>query len=330
MTRDFLVAGLLLVAAVPGCASSYSGHAEANTFIDEMVSRHHFAADALRKTFADAQRQQSVLDAIARPAERRLAWKEYRALFLGAERIEQGVAFWNQHAALLDRAAAQYGVDVPIIVGVLGVETRYGARTGNYRVLDALSTLAFDYPPRAKFFRGELEQFLLLAREEGADLGTFTGSYAGAMGWGQFIPSSYRNFAVDFDADGKRDIWNNPADAIGSIGNYLAKHHFRAGEPIAVRLPSLADAQARLATEDLKPATTIADLRAAGIDTGKLDAALEAQVFRLEGADGTEYWLGLHNLYVISRYNRSRLYTMAVTHLGEAIAAKRQATVAAP
>jgi membrane-bound lytic murein transglycosylase B len=194
-------------------------------------------------------------------------------------------------------------------------------------VLDALTTLAFDYPPRSDFFRGELTEFLLLAREEGRNPLELTGSYAGAMGYGQFIPSSYRAYAVDFDGDGLRDIWSNPRDAVGSIANYFVRHGWRPGGAVVLRVEVDGAAADRVANESLDLTHTVAELGRLGVAVDGLPADEPAALFRMEGADGAEYWLGLRNFHVITRYNRSRLYALAVHQLGQAIKDRRQTLV---
>ncbi|MEC7105572.1 MAG: lytic murein transglycosylase B, partial [Pseudomonadota bacterium] len=202
-------------------AESYLQRQDIDAYINELVQQHDFSRAELEEVFAAAQRRQDIIDLISRPAERRLNWQEYSKIFLDEQRIARGVEFWVQNKETLERAERQYGVPPEVIVAIIGVETRYGRVTGGHRVVDALTTLGFDYPPRAKFFRKELTQFLLLAREEGKNPLSLKGSYAGAMGFGQFIPSSYRHYAVDFDNDGVRDIWQNRVDAIGSVANYF-------------------------------------------------------------------------------------------------------------
>ena len=206
---------------------SYLSRAEVDAYIEELIQQHDFSRPELEEVLAAAERRQDIIDLMRRPAERRLNWHEYRKIFLDEQRIAGGVEFWQQNQATLERAEKEYGVAPEVIVAIIGVETRYGRVTGRHRVVDALMTLAFDYPPRASFFRKELTQFLLLAREEGKNPTSLTGSYAGAMGFGQFIPSSYRNYAVDFDRDGVRDIWQNRTDAIGSVANYFSRHGWR-------------------------------------------------------------------------------------------------------
>lgn len=327
MTR-LLLLGMLVALLVNGSArADYSQRADVRAYIDELVATHGFAAQELEELFAKAQRKQSILDAIARPAERTLQWHEYQAIFIEEPRIAQGLQFWDEHQAVLEQAEARFGVAPEYVVAILGVETRYGRITGSYRVLDALATLGFDYPPRADFFRRELTEFLLLAREEGHDPLALTGSYAGAMGYGQFIPSSFRAYAVDFDADGVRDIWQSPADAVGSIANYFSRHGWRAGEPVVLRVEATGDAVA-LANGSLELEHTVAELEALGVAVDGADPAARAGLFRMATREGDEYWLGLNNFHVITRYNRSRLYALAVHQLGEHIKARRQALVA--
>ena len=300
-------------------ANNYSAHPQANEFVEEMVKRYQMSRPELEALMSDAQRRQSILDAMARPAEAK-PWFEYRPIFLKPARIEGGVAFWNDNAAILDKAAEHFSVDPRVIVAIIGVETRYGANAGRYRVLDALATLAFDYPPRSKFFRGELEHFLLLAQEEDVDPRAALGSYAGAMGYGQFIPSSYRRYAVDFDQNGKRDLWGSPYDIIGSVANYLHVHGWQQGQPIAVRARVTGNKYSDLVRKDLKPSTTVAEMRKLGVQPEhKVAASLRGALIELEGQDEPEYWIVFNNFYVITRYNRSPLYAMAVNQLSEAI-----------
>ena len=229
--------------------------------------------------------------------------------------------FWREHEADLKRISDETGVSIEILVGIIGVETYFGRITGSYRVLDALSTLAFDYPPRSKFFTGELEQFLLLVREEGMEPTDATGSYAGAMGRPQFMPSSYRAYAVDSTDDGKRDIWDNWADVIGSVANYFVRHGWQEGQEV-VRSATLGDQwQGETPKNQLKADETVTSLSHQGVmfSTG-LAGDEEAQLLTLVGKDGEEYWVGFHNFFVITRYNRSVMYALAVHQLGQEIA----------
>ena len=313
-----LMAALLSPAALAG---EYEQRADVIAFAQEMQDRHAIEKSEVLATLAQAERKQTILDAISRPAETKLVWKQYRKIFMTPARIDGGVAFWKAHAQELEDISRQYGVNPEIIVAIIGVETSYGKNTGSYRVLDALSTLAFDYPPRAAFFRQQLAEFLVLAREQHQDPVSLTGSYAGAMGYGQFMPSSYRNFAVDYDKDGFADIWQNPSDAIASVANYFHKHGWKKGEPVLVRAHVTAGFDASLATNDLKPQMTLLDLAASGIApvVDGLGVNRKAVVIRQEGDYGTEYWLGLDNFYTITRYNISSMYAMAAFQLAEAI-----------
>lgn len=325
-------ASLVLAVSVltaPGCGrADYAERPDVQAYVAELVSEHGFEAQALLDAFGAAQRQDRVLESIARPAERTLEWYEYRNIFLKEPRISQGVAFWNANEATLAEAERRYGVAPEYVVAILGVETRYGQITGSYRVLDALTTLAFDYPPRSSFFRKELTQYFLLAREEGHDPAFFTGSYAGAMGYGQFIPSSYRAYAVDFDGDGARDIWTDEADAIGSVANYFRRHGWQHGQPVAIRVNLSDKAADAVANESLDLKRSVGELDRLGVavDGLGLDAAAAAGLYRMTLEDGAEYWLGLNNFHVITRYNRSSLYALAVHELSQAIVAGRRAT----
>ena len=311
-----------LCAGLTACgvpAGDFEHHPETQAFITAMVERHQFDRNQLEALFADARKRDDILKAIARPAESK-PWYEYRPIFMTQSRIDGGVDFWRAHSAILKKAEQAYGVDAAMIVAIIGVETRYGANTGSYRVIDALSTLAFEYPPRAKFFRSELEQFLILAREEGLDLREAKGSYAGAMGYGQFIPSSYRNYAVDFDADGSRDLWVSLEDIIGSVANYFQRHGWKLGEPVASRVSGKASIPDSLVSSGLKPSKTVADFARAGISSNpKLNDDQRVALLELEQRNGPEYWLTTDNFYTITRYNRSPLYAMAVFQLSEAI-----------
>ena len=234
ITAILYLSGSLFPAQV--LAGDYAENVTAQQFFKEMEKRHHFDDSELRKLFSRVYRDQRILDLMSKPAEKRLAWREYRKIFLDNVRIRNGIKFWEENERVISDASDRYGVPGEIIVAIIGVETRYGKVTGNHRVISALSTLAFDYPPRSRFFRNELESFLLLTREENKSPLELKGSYAGAMGYGQFMPSSYRAYAVDSDGDGKRDIWNSRADAIGSVANYLSAHNWEKGAGVATRV----------------------------------------------------------------------------------------------
>jgi len=300
-------------------AADYSEHAKAPAFIKKMVSEHGFEAAQVKNWLAAAEKKQSILDAISRPAEKTMEWKDYRKIFLGQSRIDQGVEFWNAHKDTLRRARQELNVDEQIIVAIIGIETRYGRHAGTYRVIDALTTLGFDYEPRASFFVSELEQFLLLAREQKQDPLSLTGSYAGAMGYGQFIPSSYRAYAKDFDGDGIADIWNNPVDAIGSVANYFLKHKWREGEIVFSRAHVTPEYDAAILNERVRPHFTLAEVAKKGFSPVNQSLSGDEKVVPLmyQGKYGKEFWFGFDNFYVITRYNRSQLYAMAAWQLSE-------------
>lgn len=326
-TIQFLkkIAIVLSISVTASADEIYLQHQLVPPFIDEMVNNHGFARSELEAWFGSAKKKQSIIDAISRPAEKTKTWAEYRKIFLTSTRIKGGVAFWEDNRVTLQKAAKEFGVPEEIMVAIIGVETLYGKRKGSFRVIDSLSTLAFDYPPRSKFFRGELEAFLLLSREQRQDPLSLTGSYAGAMGYGQFIPSSYRAYAIDYDQDGFADIWENTEDAIGSVANYFKRHGWKSGGPVAVRSKVSKNYDDSVLNKSLKPAATVADLQKLGFTPAKnVSGANKATAMKLEGNWGVEYWLGLHNFYVITRYNHSRLYAMAVWQLSQEIADARK------
>ncbi len=310
---------LLLLAGLP-----LSGSADDKSqFIQKMVSEHGFDSRKLQQLLDGAQRQQTILDAISKPAEG-LPWWKYRQIFVKPDRVTQGVEYWTRHRDTLEKAEQQFGVPPEIIVAIIGVETYYGRHTGKHSVLDALYTLGFHYPPRAAFFRKQLGEYLLLAREETVDPLLPKGSYAGAMGKPQFIPSSFRAYAIDFDNDGKRDIWENDADVIGSVANYFSVHGWKKGQPITARAGGVRAKHAHFVEAGMKPTLTLQKLAAAGIRvTADLPREAATSLVELELEEGQrEHWTGLDNFYVITRYNHSNLYAMAVFQLSELIRAE--------
>ena len=305
---------------------SYAQHPLTAPFIQEMSEEFGFLSEPLQAIFADAQRKQAILDAISRPAERVKQWKEYRPIFITQSRVDKGLEFWSKNQDALQRAEQEYGVPAEFIVAIIGVETIYGGNTGSYRVIDALSTLAFDYPPRAPFFRQQLKEYLLLTREEQVNPLTLKGSYAGAMGLPQFMPGSFRAYAVDFDHDGHIDIWQNPTDAVGSVANYFIKHGWQPGQPVVVRadLKNIALAEKGL-SDSLDPKITVQQLqKLSWTPRTSLKVGLNVTAFRLEAEHGNEYWIGLANFHAITRYNRSVMYAMAVNELAQLLAAARK------
>jgi len=309
-----------LIVSINVVAGDYSDRKDVNDFIDEMVNEYQFSRDEMQQWFSQVRKKQSILDAISRPAEKTLTWKRYRKIFLTQSRIKKGVAFWQENADVLAKAEKEFGIPAQIIVSIIGVETRYGSNKGRFRVIDALSTLGFDYPPRAKFFRKELKQFFLLAREQKQDPLGLLGSYAGAMGYGQFIPSSYRAYAIDYTGDDFADIWDNPTDAIGSVANYFKLHGWKTGDDVVVRARVRDGYRKELSNDSLKPKHTVLQLQEDGFTPVNPLPEQTANAIRLEGKYGMEFWLGLHNFYVITRYNHSRLYAMAVWQLSQEIA----------
>lgn len=312
---------LLTVGQAAVAQVNYGERPDVQAFINDMVKNHQYDRDLLGYWMESVEQQAVILETIAKPAEGK-PWKDYRPIFMTDERIQKGVAFWKQNNELLQRAETQYGVPAEIIVAIVGVETFYGKRSGGFLVLEALTTLGFDYPPRADFFRKELEQYLLMVREEKIDPRELRGSYAGAMGMPQFIPTSFRNYAVDFDGDGKRDLWNSTADVIGSVANYFKVNGWKSGEPVVSRASVIGTAT-ELAGTQVKPNKSIAEYKQLGATpihafSEKADAVL----LQFEGVNGVEYWMGLTNFYVITRYNRSPLYALAVYQLSQALVAE--------
>ena len=324
------VALVLAVLILNGCSAQaeYAEREDVLAYIHGLAENHDFAETELVEIFSRAEKKTSVLEAISRPAERTLKWHEYRRIFLKEARISQGLEFWSNNESTLEQAEKQFGVPPEYVVAIIGVETSYGRNAGSYRVLDALVTLAFDYPPRAKFFRSELTEFLLLAREEGKNPLDLKGSYAGAMGYGQFIPSSFRAYAVDFDGDGVRDIWHNKSDAIGSVANYFSLHGWDDDRPVAFQVEVDGVGADEVANRSLRPDLSVAELQMLGVKIDSLGIEDKAALFRMEIEEATEYWLGLNNFYVITRYNHSRLYALAVYQLGQAIKNRRNQVAA--
>ena len=318
------------VQSAPPAQKPYGKRDDVQDFVRQMAERHGFVERELNFLFSRARREPAILAAIVPPKDAAArSWLAYRARFVTDARIADGAAFWRRHAAVLERAAREHGVPEEIIVAIIGVETQYGRQMGAWRVLDALSTLAFDYAPRAEFFRGELEQYLLYARDAGIDVFSVRGSYAGAIGIPQFMPGSYRRFAVDFDGDGAIDLRASPADAIGSVANFLVKHGWRRGErvhlPARVTGGNAGTTYREFVDAGIEPKTPLSELKRYGVET-RTDLALDTPVALIElesPGTPTEYRLALRNFYVLTRYNRSVLYASAVYDLAQEIKAKR-------
>ncbi|MDB5803441.1 MAG: Lytic murein transglycosylase [Betaproteobacteria bacterium] len=309
-----------------GSVVQYQTRPEVQAFIADMAQKHGFVETELKFLFARARFYPGIVDLMAPPTNPRVrSWQAYRSRFLDSVRIEGGAALWRSHGRALARAEKEYGVPAEIIIAIIGVETVYGRNTGGFRVIDALTTLAFDYPRRGDFFRDELENYLLFARDENIDIFTLKGSYAGAIGIPQFMPSSWRKWAVDFDGDGKIDLRNSFEDAIGSVANFLKGHGWVAGAPIA--FPARVDGSAwrELLDRDILPSVKVAELPKFGVTSESLirqnlpEDTLGALVDLVTPDAPTEYWVGLQNFYVITRYNRSSFYAMSVMELARAI-----------
>lgn len=316
----------------PRVSGDYAAYPALQTFIDDMVQQHGFERAYLQGLFSQARRKQWTLDYLAKsdqglkgpPAKG--GWTRYRAQFLDDKHIDTGVSFWRQHRTALQRASQQYGVPEEYILGIMAVETTFGGFVGNHRVIDALTTLAFDYPRRGDYFRSELENYLIMTRHEGLDPGKPVGSFAGAMGLGQFMPSSFLQWAVDFNGDGRKDLWN-PEDAIGSVANYFARHGWQSGQPVVSAIQGKLDAVMGFEA-GIDKAYPLSSLRAAGItpaDPCRCDYPL--RLLRLRHQSNDEYRLGHENFYVITRYNHSTHYAMAVHELAQAIKQKSVATL---
>jgi membrane-bound lytic murein transglycosylase B len=296
---------------------------EVEAFIAQMVANHRFEAPALRTLFGQIKPHEGVIKAIRAPSTAK-PWHEFRSIFVTPTRTSGGVAFWNDHAGWLERAREAYGVPEEIIVSIIGVETIYGKRLGSFRVMDALYTLGFELPERAPYFRGETEQFLLMTRENALDPLDVKGSFAGAMGLPQFMPTSYRKYAVDFDGDGRIDLWNSIADVIGSVANYLRVFGWTWGDPVTASARISGEHVKSVLEAGLKPHMSLEQLLQKGVEPVEpLHPDTPAGLFTLEAVEGPEYWLAFNNFYVITRYNRSRNYAMAVHQLAEAIARER-------
>ena len=301
--------------------SNYIKRDEVNTFIEQFAKKNNIEKASLIALFKNVQTQTDVLEAIQRPAEKKKNWTQYRKIFITDKRIQQGLEFWGENAQILAAAERAYGVPPEIIVAIIGVETFYGRYKGKYPVLDSLVTLGFDYPPRQKFFRSELEHFLLLTQEEDLDPLKIKGSYAGAMGKSQFISSSYRNYAVDFNEDGVRDLWDSNEDVIGSVANYFKRHGWKQGA--VVTLPAKINSDDRhkvLLKKGLKPSVTFSELNQFGVEFDfHVNGTEKTALLEFKKDDEDEYWLGLNNFYVITRYNHSHMYAMAVYQLSQKI-----------
>ncbi len=330
MTRTIAALALLHALAAGSAradAESFAARPEVQSFIRQLVERHAFNESELHNVFSRARREEAVLTAVqTQPVALARSWVDYRATFVNERLLRAGLAFWREHRDQLERARRTYGVPEEIIIAILGVETFYGRNTGRWRVIDALATLAFDYPPRAPYFRGELENYLVFAREMQLDVFVLKGSYAGAIGIPQFMPTSYLRYAVDFDGDGVSDLSGNAVDAIGSVGNFLKHHGWRRGEPVQRGARVDGDRHAAYADGNPLPRHSVEELTQAGIESSgaPLPSGTRAVLLALRSPERpAEYRLGLQNFYVLTRYNRSAFYAMAVSDLADALRAAR-------
>ncbi len=325
MSLARLVAFVVLVVGGPALAAEapYGQRPEVQAFIGDLVARHGFVEAELVRLFAKVRPIPPILEAIATPSEKVRSWQEYRAIFLNERRITGGTAFWKKHRRALARAEREYGVPAEYIVAIIGVETLYGQNTGRWRVVEALSTLAFDYPPRAGFFRQELENYLLMARDEGLEVFALRGSYAGAFGIPQFMPGSARRYAVDFDRSGTVDLSRSATDAIGSVANFLRQHGWQSGAPVLLSAQVAGEDWRALATGSIEMKTTLGELAAAGVQVeGSMPSEEKAVLVELATPGmQSELRVGLMNFYVLTRYNRSALYANAAHDLARALRA---------
>lgn len=323
MKKLVLVVGLFITPMVmaldiPG--GDYQGRADVSAFVQRMASETDYTEAELVDLFSQVKKQGHLFALLDKPAEKELDWYQYRGIFIKDKRIDLGVEFWQQHRELLDEVSEKTGVPPEIIVAIIGVETFYGIYKGKDPVFDSLVTLAFDYPRRAKFFTRELEQFLLLAKEQGFEARALRGSYAGAMGMPQFISSSYRNYAIDFDQDGQTNLFDSIADITGSVANYFVKHGWQRDGRVARPLEATENNSIESLEPGVKPTYKWADLKSSGLDS-KFEISEETPValVKLKQQDRLEYWAGFQNFYVITRYNHSELYAMAVYQLAKLI-----------
>ena len=309
-----------LASALEITAGDYQGREDVATFVQRIAAETCYTEQELVDLFARVEKQEHLFEKLDRPAEKELQWYQYKGIFIKDKRIDLGVKFWRENHQLLNEVSEKTGVPAEIIVAIIGVETFYGIYRGKDPVFDSLVTLAFDYPRRAKFFTVELEQFLLLAKEQGFDARALRGSYAGAMGMPQFISSSYRNYAIDFDQDGQTNLFDSIPDIAGSVANYFVKHGWQRGGRVARPLEITDGILADSLEPGVKPNYTWAQLKQNGLGSQfTIGEETPVALVRLEQKDHTEYWVGFQNFYVITRYNHSELYAMAVYQLAKLI-----------
>lgn len=322
MLKKLIPAALLFLISIS--AFGQVDKAQVNAFAKEFAEKNGLPLTEVTGILDQAEFQQEIIDKISRPAEGTMTWGRYRKIFMTKERVAAGVAFWEEHADALSKVSADTGVPEEVILGIIGVETYFGKIKGSYRVLDALYTLAFGYPKRSRFFKKELGHFLELAEAENLSVAGVKGSYAGAMGYSQFMPSSYKAYARSFDEGGTSDLIDSPEDAIASVANYLKVHRWKSGQPITAQA-TMTRKITGLRKQSLRPKNKVSDYTAIGFKPATaLQENLKATMIILENEKGTEHWFGLENFYVITRYNHSKLYAMAVTQLSQEIKAEKE------
>ena len=317
-----LLAALAFFNIISVIAQPSVDQSQIDRFVDRHAMIYKVSTDEIRSILAKAELKADIIEKMERPAEKRMTWERYRKIFITEKRIAAGVEFWKEHETTLVNVSYQTGVPIHIILGIIGVETYFGRIKGSYNVLDALYTLSFAFPRRSKYFQSELDEFLALSRKENLDLYTTKGSYAGAMGYCQFMPSSYRAYAKSYDEGGTKDLVNSPEDAIASVANYLKVHGWKKGEAVAFIAEN---SEAKLSTkQSLKPKQTIAYYKNLGFEPSySINEQTKATLQKMEKETGDEFWFGLQNFYVITRYNHSNLYALAVYQLAEAIKENR-------
>lgn len=321
LIRSFLLTLFLLVHAFLGAQVDLN---QVHSFAERVATANDLSSEEVLSLLEKASFQQEIINKMNRPAEGTMTWERYRNIFIQPERITAGVAFWEEHAEALAKVSADTGVAEEIILGIIGVETYFGKNKGSYQVLDALYTLSFGYPRRAKFFSSELEKFLVMSHQEKLDAATIKGSYAGAMGYGQFMPSSYLAYAKSYEPGGNADLMNSPEDAIASVANYLKVHRWQTGQPVATKA-TFTRKVTGLRKQQLRPKNQLSDYIRLGIQPETpQDEALAATLVTLSSDDREAHWFGFSNFYVITRYNHSPMYAMAVYLLAEEIKAQRK------
>ncbi|MSQ18801.1 MAG: lytic murein transglycosylase B [Betaproteobacteria bacterium] len=327
--RAFLAAFAIAIAGAASARTPYADRPEVIEFANQIAKRHKLEAASILKSLRQAKHQATIVRWMEPLPPSQRSWKAYAGRTLTSSRIDEGVQFWTANQAALVRAHERFGIPPEIIVSIIGVETNYGKNTGSWRVLDALTTLAFDYPRRGAFFRSELEYFFVYAKETGTDVEALKGSYAGALGIPQFMPGSYLRYAIDFDGDGRRDLVNNVVDAIGSVGNFLSEHGWQPNEPVAFPVSLTGEAHQLPLSAGIEPRFRVGELDQYGITLNGAalnqpvnEDALCALIEFETPNKPSEFWIGLKNFYVITRYNQSSFYAMSVNALAEAVKAK--------